>query len=684
MNDDESSGMMMEESTVEIEPWEDYLTLEVGPVLKCMQYPSFDEDLSEGGVDQITTEDEDERCSQTNTSYKGDSSSNELDFDIEDDGNIDDSDNLSLALEIEVKSVDSRDEIAVIENSQGPDKLDNELDYNDDAGLNQYPRESYGRTSSGIVSSMINSDVEDKGEQELSGDKEIINDKPNRTQSKVESLIGSAKFIQEDREQPVSPGVINNGDIELCSYTNEIFALEQNDPLPAVDIVEGRIEEQDELESIMTGEVETAVSLGDVNKVEAAIGQPRDNLVLEDAMVTQLELSNEERINFSSDQTGKNIHKSIDSSLSSNKPEEQHNENNGINVQDLIYNVETNDESQVYMKEKYVPSMQEVNTKSDNQITTQGAENVIEHTCSSKGPFNWVTEEDGTGEFRSNKNKDLYLEHQTASKGDQERDQALAERQAKSVVTYKQHENTLQQNQTDILQRQLEHSFPEKDHIYKTNYSRKKNKKVTDLSFPSVAKDKQHKICNFEKKLSYDYEREVSFETDVYGKRQNEKRSQGQFYSRTESNDIYRHNNPHRRERKILNTVPETEIEHSRNIPSTNMTMSVKQHASASRQFQPIERGLSMRIDRDTLGDHNKTYVHMAGSSNYAKRHHKSQDALANIKSRRMKINRGDSQKRGEKLGELATLMDLFATCCLKFNSNHIKLPSSVLAGLSN
>ena len=668
--------MMMEESTVEIEPWEDYLTLEVGPVLKCMQYPSFDEDLSEGRVDVIKTENEDE----TNTSYEGDSSSNELDFDIEDYGNIDDSDNLSQALETEVKSADTRDEIAVIENSQGPDNLDNELDNNDDAGLNQDPREKYQRTSSGIVSSF--SDVEEEGEQEFSGDKEIINDKPNRTQSKDESLIGSAKFIQEDREQPVSPGLINSGDIELCSCTNEIFALEQNKPFSSVDIVEGGIEDQDELESIMTGELETAVKLGDVNKVEAATGKPRDNLVLEDTMVTHLELSNEKRINFSSDQTGENIHKSTDSSLSSNKPEGQHNENNGIHLQDLIYNMETNDESQVYMKKKYVPSMQEVNTISDHQITTQDAENVIEH--SSKGPFKWVTEEDGTGEFRSNKNKDLYLEHQTASKGNIETDQALSERQAKSVVSYKQHENTLQQNPTDILQRQLEHSFPEKDHIYKTNYSRKKNKKVTDLSFPSMAKDKQHKTCNFEKKLSYDYEREVSFETDVYGKRQNEKRSQGQFYSRTEPNDIYRHNNPHRRERKILNTVLETEIEHSRNIPSTNMTMSVKQHASASRQFQPIERGLSMRIDRDTLGDHNKTYVHMAGSSNYAKRHHKSQDALANIKSRRMKINRGDSQKRGEKLGELATLMDLFATCCLKFNSNHIKLPSSVLAGLSN
>ena len=665
----------MEESTVEIEPWEDYLTLEVGPVLKCMQYPSFDEDLSEGGVDQIIIEDEDERCCQTNTSYEGDSSSNESDFDIEDDGNIDDSDNLSQALEIEVKSADTRDEIAVIENSQGPDILDNELD-NNDAGLNQDPRESYERTSSGTVSSF--SDVEEKGEQEVHGDKEIINDKPNRTQSKDESLIGSAKRIQEDSEQPVSSGVINSGDIELCSYTNEIFALEQNNPFSAVDIIEGRIEDQDELESIMTGEVETAVKLGDVNKVETATGQLGDNLVLEDTMVTQLELSNEERINFSSDQTGENIHKSTGSSLSSNIPEGQHNENNGIHVQDLIYNMETNDESQVYMKEKYVPSMQEVTTISDHQITTQDAENVIEH--SSKGPFKWVTEEDGTGEFRSNKNKDLYLEHQTASKGDIESDQALTERQAKSVVSYKQHENTLQQNPTDILQRQLEHSFPEKDHMYKTNYSRKKNKKVTDLSLSSVAKDKQHKTCNFEKKLSYDYEREVSFETDVYGKRQNEKRSQGQVYSRTEPNDIYRHNNPHRRERKILNTVPETEIEHSRNIPSTNMTMSVKQHASASRQFQPIERGLSMRIDRDTLGDHNKTYVHMAGSSNYAKRHHKSQDALANIKSRRMKINRGDSQKRGEKLGELGTLMDLFATCCLKFNSNHIKLPSSVLA----
>ena len=646
MTDDESTGMMMEESTVEIEPWEDYLTLEVGPVLKCMQYPSFDEDLSEGEVDQIQTEDEDE----TNTSYEGDSSSDELDFDIEDGGIIDDSDTFSQALEIEVKSADTRDKIAVIENSQGPDILDNELDNNDVTGLNQDPRESYERTSSGTVSSF--SDVEEKGEQEVHGDEKIKNDKPNRTQSKDESLIGSAKRIQEDGEQPVSPGVINSGDRELCSYTNEIFALEQNDPFPAVNIVEGFIEDQDELESIMTGQVETAVKLGDVNKVEAATGHPRDNLVLEDTMVTQLELSNEERINFSSDQTGENIHKSTGSSLSSNIPEE-----------DLIYSAETNDESQVYMKEKYVQTMQDESTISDHQNTAQESKHVIEQ--SSKGLLK-VTEEDGTGEFRSNKNKDLYLEHQAVSKGDKESDQALSERQAKSAVSYKQHENALQQNQTDILQRQLEHSFPEKDHIYKTNYSRKKNKKVTDLSFPSVAKDKQHETCNFEKKLSYDYEREVSFETDVYGKKQNEKRSQGQFYSRTEPNDIYRHNNPHRRERKILNTVPETEIEHSRNIPSTNMTMSVKQHASASRQFQPIERGLSMRIDRDTLGDHNKTYVHMAGSSNYAKRHHKSQDALANIKSRRMKINRGDSQKRGEILGELGTLMGLFATCCLK------------------
>ena len=35
---------MAEEVTVEIEPWEDYLELEVGPILKYMQYPSFESD----------------------------------------------------------------------------------------------------------------------------------------------------------------------------------------------------------------------------------------------------------------------------------------------------------------------------------------------------------------------------------------------------------------------------------------------------------------------------------------------------------------------------------------------------------------------------------------------------------------------------------------------------------------
>ena len=34
----------VEESTVEIEPWVDYMELEVGPILKYMQYPSFDSD----------------------------------------------------------------------------------------------------------------------------------------------------------------------------------------------------------------------------------------------------------------------------------------------------------------------------------------------------------------------------------------------------------------------------------------------------------------------------------------------------------------------------------------------------------------------------------------------------------------------------------------------------------------
>ena len=52
---DKMMDVNVEESTVEIEPWVDYLELEIGPILKYMQYPSFDSD--EENVGDESTDD---------------------------------------------------------------------------------------------------------------------------------------------------------------------------------------------------------------------------------------------------------------------------------------------------------------------------------------------------------------------------------------------------------------------------------------------------------------------------------------------------------------------------------------------------------------------------------------------------------------------------------------------------
>ena len=73
----------VEESTVEIEPWVDYLELEIGPVLKYMQYPSFDSD--EENVEDKLTDDLLDSCSHTDKELGGDSADNLLEKVVSDD-----------------------------------------------------------------------------------------------------------------------------------------------------------------------------------------------------------------------------------------------------------------------------------------------------------------------------------------------------------------------------------------------------------------------------------------------------------------------------------------------------------------------------------------------------------------------------------------------------------------------
>ena len=652
----------IKESTMEIELWEDYLTLEIGPVLKYMQYPSFDDEDQGPEVCEVSVHSETdgeqstEWCCETDPNHdKYDSTDEEVEMaeieETEDHKHSGVNEAVLIATYSEWTPDDNvKQRQFMLKTEINTCKTETEATpYTDkeDVDFTEDFRNSLDKRSFEKIS------AETEKENALVN-KTVINTSFKQTNyTEKESAHFSVKNItsSNDENEQLGAGIEH-------AFSEDKTLLISEKAVSEIGCFE--TDTQTKLVEEQGGHKDIRVSKNDESVDKTTVDEPRNNSDLDRKVMLKSELYGNKRNEVVSETViSSEKSKRNSGSCLLDKAEQQDSHVKAEACKEQQSNVEDSDEADISQSSSNMHKKDnEVGLKASMHELESGALN--ESTCKDHFKFNSDIREEEIVDFISSKHKDLYLEH---FKGLKETDmKEIAETHRKNYSKKENRKHQSRHDGGDTFQHHIEDIFVDKTgpHIQnlETNYLSRRNEKTakqdlknSGMSYHSEEKQQRKKDFKSGDRLLYTYEKEVSFDDEIkfdfVGDSQRNVQGSSK-YSRNVDSKTYRQTDSSRKERKIRKIAANTDTNFLKNKVSERITHSEKGPAFTQTQLKPDQTALASWDDPDTIGDDNKPYVHMTSSSNYAKRQRKSLDALTNSKSRRVKIDRGDRHKRGE------------------------------------